>query len=64
MIPTRVDKLKFLADEMLLAFHLTTHLTEPFVARVLARHILIRAVDFIDMRAASANRRFCCRKRA
>jgi hypothetical protein len=48
MIPTRVEKLKFIVEEMQLAFHLAMHLTEPFVARTLARHILIRAENFIE----------------
>src|ERR1700730_15148803 len=47
MIPTRVEKLKFIVEEMQLAFYLTIHLTDPFVARTLARHILIRAENFI-----------------
>jgi len=48
MIPTRVEKLKLIAEEMQLAFYLTKHLTDPFVARTLARHILIRAENFIE----------------
>jgi hypothetical protein len=48
MIASRVEKLKFLVDEMQLAFHLTMHLTDPFVARTLARHILIRTENFIE----------------
>jgi hypothetical protein len=48
VIASRVEKLKFLVDEMQLAFHLTMHLTDPFVARTLARHILIRAENFIE----------------
>ena len=48
MIPTRVEKLKFIVEEMQLAFHLAMHLTAPFVARTLARHILIRAENFIE----------------
>ena len=48
MISSRVEKLKFIVDEMQLAFHLTMHLTDPFVARTLARHILIRAENFIE----------------
>jgi hypothetical protein len=48
MIPTRLEKLKFIVEEMQLAFHLTMHLSDPFVARTLARHILIRAENFIE----------------
>jgi hypothetical protein len=48
MIPARVEKLKFIAEEMQLAFYLTIHLTDPFVARMLARHILIRAENLIE----------------
>jgi hypothetical protein len=43
MIHARVEKLKFIAEEMQLAFHLAMHLTDPFVARTPARHIFIRA---------------------
>ena len=48
MIPTRLEKLKFIVEEMQLAFHLAMHLTDPFAARTLARHILIRAENFIE----------------
>jgi len=48
MIPTRVEKLKFIVEEMHLAFHLAMHLTDPFVTRTLARHILIRGENFIE----------------
>ena len=48
MISTRVEKLKFIVEEMQLAFHLTMHLTDPFVGRTLARHILIRAENFVE----------------
>ena len=48
MIPTRVEKLKFIVEEMQLAYHLTMHLTDPFLARTLARHILIRAENFVE----------------
>lgn len=48
MIPTRVEKLKFIVEEMQLAFHLAMHVTAPFVARTLARHILIRTENFIE----------------
>lgn len=48
MISNRVEKLKFLVDEMQIAFHLATHVDDPFVARTLARHILVRAENFIE----------------
>jgi len=48
MIQTRVEKLKFIAEEMHVAFHLTRELTDPFIARTMARHILIRAENFIE----------------
>lgn len=47
MIAARLAKLKFVAEEMELAFHLTAHLGDPFVERTVARHILIRAENFI-----------------
>ena len=48
MISARVEKLKFIAEEMHIAFHLTMHLTDPFIARTLARHILVRAENVIE----------------
>jgi hypothetical protein len=48
MIPTRLEKLKFIVEEMQLSLHLTMNLADPFVARTLARHILIRAENFIE----------------
>ena len=50
MIAARLAKLKFIAEEMQLAFHLTAHLGDPFVARTASRkrHILIRAENFIE----------------
>jgi hypothetical protein len=48
MVATRVEKLKFIVEEMHIAFHLATHAPDAFVARTLARHILIRAENFIE----------------
>ena len=48
MIPVRVEKLRFIAEEMQIALFLAQHLTEPFYARTLARHVLIRAENFIE----------------
>ena len=48
MISTRLAKLKFIVEEMQLAFHLAKHVSDPFIARTLARHILIRAENFIE----------------
>jgi hypothetical protein len=46
VIAIRVEKLRFLTEEMHLAFHLATHVPDPFSARTLARHILVRAENF------------------
>jgi hypothetical protein len=51
MIPVRLEKPRFTVEEMQLAFYLTQHLTDPFVARTLARHILIRAENVEHARA-------------
>jgi hypothetical protein len=48
MIHARVEKLKFIAEEMHIAFFLAAPLTDPFIARTLARHILVRAENFIE----------------
>lgn len=48
MIAERIAKLKFIVEEMQIAFHLAKHAPDDFVARTLARHILIRAKDFIE----------------
>ena len=48
MIPVRIEKLKFIVDEMQIAFALATQLNDPFLARTIARHILIRAENFIE----------------
>jgi hypothetical protein len=48
MVAVRLAKLKFIAEEMTLARHLATHAPDAFDARTLARHILIRAHDFIE----------------
>lgn len=48
MIPDRIEKLKFIAEEMQIAFHMAIHLTDPFLTRTIARHILIRAENFIE----------------
>lgn len=47
MIATRVEKLKFLAEEMHVALRLAIHAPDSFNARTLARHILVRAENFI-----------------
>ena len=47
MIATRIEKLKFLTEEMQVALFLATHAPDPFSARTLARHILVRAENFI-----------------
>jgi hypothetical protein len=48
MIQGRIEKLRFIVEEMQIAFHLATQLTDPFLARTIARHILIRAENFIE----------------
>jgi hypothetical protein len=48
MIPVRIEKLKFIVDEMQIAFGLAMHLADPFLTRTIARHILIRAENFIE----------------
>lgn len=48
MIPVRIEKLKFIVEEMQIALHLATQLTDPFLTRTIARHILIRAENFIE----------------
>jgi hypothetical protein len=48
MITTRIEKLKFIVEEMHLAFLMATHVPDHFVARTLARHILIRAENLIE----------------
>ncbi len=48
MIQGRIEKLRFIAEEMQIAFHLATNLTDTFFARTIARHILIRAENFIE----------------
>jgi hypothetical protein len=48
VIAVRIEKLKLIAEEMQLAFLLATHAPDDFTARTLARHILIRAKDFIE----------------
>lgn len=48
MITTRIEKLKFIAEEMHMAFHLATNAPDAFAARTFARHILIRAKSFIE----------------
>ncbi|MFZ0886340.1 MAG: hypothetical protein WAN14_23260, partial [Candidatus Acidiferrales bacterium] len=47
MIATRVEKLKFLVDEMHIALRLATRAPDSFSARTIARHILVRAENFI-----------------
>jgi hypothetical protein len=47
VITRRVEKLKFLTDEMHIALRLATHAPDSFSARTIARHILVRAENFI-----------------
>jgi len=48
MPAVRLAKLRFIVEEMVLARHLALHAPDSFDARTLARHILIRARDFIE----------------
>jgi hypothetical protein len=43
----RLKKLRHIIDELQLAFHLAQHAPDAFVARTLARHVIVRAADFI-----------------
>jgi hypothetical protein len=47
VISTRIEKLKFLTEEMHIALCLATRAPDAFSARTLARHILVRAENFI-----------------
>ncbi len=44
MISNRVEKLKFLVDEMQIAFHLATHVGDAFVARRLDEDISVEGL--------------------
>jgi hypothetical protein len=43
----RLKKLRHIIDELQLALHLAQHAPDDFVARTLARHVIVRAADFI-----------------
>ena len=47
-IPNRLEKLRFLIGEMQLALLLARHAPDDFVARALARHVLVRAENYIE----------------
>lgn len=47
MLTTRVEKLKFLAEEIEIAMQLSLYAPDSFISRTLARHVLIRAENFI-----------------
>ena len=47
-ITIRVEKLRFLVEEMELAFALSRAAPDAWEGRMLARHVLVRACDFID----------------
>jgi hypothetical protein len=61
MIPDRIEKLRFIVEEMQIAFHLATQLTDPFLTHTIARQILIRAENFIEharqLKASAPGRR-------
>jgi hypothetical protein len=43
----RLKKLRHIVEELQLALHLAHHAPDDFVARTLARHVIVRAADFI-----------------
>ena len=47
MIQDRIEKLRYIVEEMQIAFHLATNFTDSFFARTIARHILVRAENLI-----------------
>jgi hypothetical protein len=47
MLTMRLEKLKFLVEEMELAMQLALRATDAFVSRTLARHVLVRTENFI-----------------
>ena len=48
MLQIRIEKLRYMVEEMQLAYHLATNITDPFYARTIARHILVRTENFIE----------------
>jgi len=48
VLATRLEKLRFLVEEMALQFHLTKQVPDPFIARTLALYIIIRIENFIE----------------
>lgn len=49
MINIKLAKLKFIVDELLIASFISSRVSDPFTARTIARHVLIRANDFINI---------------
>jgi hypothetical protein len=47
-LTTRLEKLRFIVDELQLGFFLTQYAPDDFAARTLARHVLIRAKDLVE----------------
>lgn len=47
MLQVRLEKLKFIVEEMALALFLSKNIDDSFVARTLALHIIVRIKDFI-----------------
>lgn len=47
-LPVRVEKLLFIVDELQMTRLLADHAPDAATARMVARHILVRAKDFID----------------
>lgn len=47
-ISSRLEKLRFIVDELQIALFLARQAPDAATARMLARHVLVRAFDFID----------------
>ncbi len=45
---SRLEKLRFIVDELQIALFLAEKAPDAATARMLARHVLVRASDFID----------------
>lgn len=46
-LAVRLQKAKFIVEELQVAFYLTRYSPNDFTARILARHVLVRAENFI-----------------
>jgi hypothetical protein len=48
MITVRLEKLKYIVEEMHVAFRLASCVSDPFLSRTLARHVFVRAENFVE----------------